>query len=94
MTYSYWLSVRVYIPADIYARYLRLCGKDVVLSVVVTSMELLFRLKHLKRKQLPVNYDKYDEIIGKSFKNLEFPLIITLEHQTNYYDTASDFSKN
>ena len=66
----------VYIPADIYARYLRLCGK-IFLFVEVTNMVLLFQLKHPRKNNSKSIIDKYDKIIRKSFKVLESPLIIT-----------------
>lgn len=75
----------VYIPADIYARYLRLCGKDVVFICGSDEHGVAISIKASKEKTTPQSIiDKYDRIIRKSFKSLVFPSTITLEHRGKF----------
>ena len=85
----------VYIPADIYTRYLRLKGKDVI--YVCGSDEHGVPIT-LKAKQENVNpqdiVDKYHKIIKNSFK--EFGINFDIYSRTSskiHHETASDFFK-
>ena len=85
----------VYIPADIYARYLRLCGKDVVFICGSDEHGVAISIKASKEKTTPkLIIDKYDEIIRKSFENfgISFDNYSRTSRQI-HYDTASEFFK-
>lgn len=85
----------VYVPADIYARYLRLNGKDVVLiggsdehGVPIT---LQAKAKNLTPQQV---VDHYHAIIKKSFEDLGISFDIYSRTSTPLHaKTASDFFK-
>tara|TARA_B100000963_G_scaffold317268_1_gene297604 strand:+ start:276 stop:1955 length:1680 start_codon:yes stop_codon:yes gene_type:complete len=83
----------VYIPADIYARYLRLCGKDVVFICGSDEHGVAISIKASKEKTTPrAIINKYDEIIRKSFEKfrISFDNYSRTSRQI-HYDTASDF---
>ena len=85
----------VYIPADIYARYLRLCGKDVVFICGSDEHGVAISIKASKEKTTPkLIIDKYDEIIRKSFESfgISFDNYSRTSRQI-HYDTASEFFK-
>ena len=85
----------VYIPADIYARYLRLCGKDVVFICGSDEHGVAISIKASKEKTTPKSIiDKYDEIIRKSFESfgISFDNYSRTSRQI-HYDTASEFFK-
>ena len=85
----------VYIPADIYARYLRLCGKDVVFICGSDEHGVAISIKASKEETTPkAIIDKYDEIIRKSFEKfgISFDNYSRTSRQI-HYDTASDFFK-
>lgn len=85
----------VYVPADIYVRYLRLRGRDVLFiggsdehGVPIT----------IKAKQLGVTpqdvVDKYHELIKESFKNLGITFdVYSRTTSAIHHKTASDFFK-
>ena len=85
----------VYIPADIYVRYLRMCGRDVLFiggsdehGVPIT----------IKAKQLGCSpqdvVDQYHGIIKKSFEELGISFdIYSRTSSPTHYKTASDFFK-
>ena len=85
----------VYVPADIYARYLRLCGKDVILiggsdehGVPIT---LQAKAKHMTPQQV---VDHYHAIIKKSFEELGISFDIYSRTSTPLHaKTASGFFK-
>jgi len=86
----------VYIPADIYARYLRLQKRDVIF--VSGSDENGIPIT-LKAKNLGISpqelVDKYNAIIRDSFK--EFGISFDIYHRTSskiHYETASEFFLN
>ena len=85
----------VYIPADIYARYLRLCGKDVVFICGSDEHGVAISIKASKEKTTPkLIIDKYDEIIRKTFES--FGISFDNYSRTSrkiHYDTASEFFK-
>ena len=83
----------VYVPADIYVRYLRLRKKDVIF--VCGSDEHGVPIT-IKARQLGVTpkeiVDKYHEIIKNSFQ--KFGISFDIYHRTTsptHYKTASDF---
>ena len=83
----------VYIPADIYARYLRLCGKDVVFICGSDEHGVAISIKASKEKTTPKSIiDKYDRIIRKSFESfgISFDNYSRTSRQI-HYETASDF---
>ena len=85
----------VYIPADIYARYLRLCGKDVVFICGSDEHGVAISIKASKEKTTPQSIiDKYDRIIRKSFKSfgISFDNYSRTSRQI-HYETASNFFK-
>ena len=83
----------VYIPADIYARYLRLCGNDVVFICGSDEHGVAISIKASKEKTTPKTIiDKYDKIIRKSFE--KFGISFDNYSRTSkqiHYDTASEF---
>ena len=69
----------VYIPADIYARYLRLQGRDVVFICGSDEHGVPITIKAKKEGITPqAVVDRYHEIIGKSFSDFENPHIRNL----------------
>ena len=85
----------VYIPADIYARYLRLCGKDVVFICGSDEHGVAISIKASKEGKTPKSIiDKYDKIIRESFKKfgISFDNYSRTSRQI-HYDTASEFFK-
>ena len=85
----------VYIPADIYARYLRLCGKDVVFICGSDEHGVAISIKASKEGKTPKSIiDKYDKIIRESFEKfgISFDNYSRTSRQI-HYDTASEFFK-
>ncbi|MAR44018.1 MAG: methionine--tRNA ligase [Flavobacteriaceae bacterium] len=85
----------VYIPADIYARYLRLCGKDVVFICGSDEHGVAISIKASKEATTPKSIiDKYDKIIRESFEKfgISFDNYSRTSRQI-HYDTASEFFK-
>jgi len=85
----------VYIPADIYARYLRLCGKDVLFICGSDEHGVAISIKASKDSTTPkLIIDKYDKIIRESFENfgISFDNYSRTSRQI-HYDTASEFFK-
>ena len=83
----------VYIPADIYARYLRLCGKDVIFICGSDEHGVAISIKASKEKTTPKSIiDKYDKIIRDSFKRfgISFDNYSRTSKQI-HHETASDF---
>ena len=83
----------VYIPADIYARYLRLCEKDVVFICGSDEHGVAISIKASKERTNPKSIiDKYDKIIRDSFENfgISFDNYSRTSRQI-HYDTASEF---
>ncbi|MDR1792733.1 MAG: methionine--tRNA ligase [Bacteroidales bacterium] len=86
----------VYIPADIYARYLRLCQEDVVFiggsdehGVPIT---ILARKEGVEPQQI---VDKYHQIIKQSFEDLGISFdIYSRTSDPVHHQTAADFFKN
>ena len=61
----------VYVPADIYARYLRLCGKDVVMIGGSDEHGVPITIKAKNEGVTPQDIvDRYHNIIKDSFKGL------------------------
>ena len=85
----------VYIPADIYARYLRMQGKDVAFICGSDEHGVAISMKAKKEGITPQQViDKYDGIIRKSFK--DFGISFDNYSRTSskiHHDTASDFFK-
>ncbi len=83
----------VYVPADIYARYQRLQGKDVAFVCGSDEHGVPITLKAKKEGITPQQVvDKYHEIIKKSFQ--EFGITFDNYSRTSakiHHDTASDF---
>jgi len=86
----------VYVPADIYVRYLRAKGKDVVFIGGSDEHGVPITLKARKEGVTPQQVvDKYHRIIGDSFK--EFGISFNIYHRTSsptHHETASGFFKN
>lgn len=85
----------VYIPADIYVRYLRSNGKDVVFVCGSDEHGVPITLKARKEGIEPQEVvDKYHKIIGDSFR--DFGVSFNIYHRTSsqtHHDTASGFFK-
>ena len=83
----------VYIPADIYARYLRLCGREVIFICGSDEHGVAISIKASKEKTTPKSIiDKYDKIIRKSFESfgISFDNYSRTSRQI-HHDTASEF---
>ena len=85
----------VYIPADIYARYLRLTGNDVLFVCGSDEHGVAISMKAKKEGITPKEViDKYHGIIKKSF--LDFGISFDNYSRTSaeiHHETASDFFK-
>jgi methionyl-tRNA synthetase len=83
----------VYIPADIYVRYLRLKGEDVLFICGSDEHGVPITIKARQEKVSPQNIvDKYHAIIKKSFE--DFGISFSIYSRTTsktHYQTASDF---
>ncbi|RZJ30769.1 MAG: methionine--tRNA ligase [Flavobacterium sp.] len=83
----------VYVPADIYSRYLRLTGKDVAFICGSDEHGVAISMKAKKEGITPQEViDKYDGIIRKSFA--DFGISFDNYSRTSskiHHDTASDF---
>nr|WP_221406345.1 methionine--tRNA ligase [Daejeonella rubra] len=83
----------VYIPADIYVRFLRSTGKDVIFVCGSDEHGVPITLKARNEGISPQEVvDKYHKIIGDSFK--DFGIAFNIYHRTSsqtHHDTASDF---
>ncbi|MDT0690880.1 methionine--tRNA ligase [Salegentibacter sp. F188] len=86
----------VYVPADIYARYLRMHGQDVAFVCGSDEHGVPITIKAKKEGVTPQDIvDKYDAIIKKSFK--DFGVSFDNYSRTSadiHHDTASDFFKS
>ena len=83
----------VYIPADIYARYLRLCGREVIFICGSDEHGVAISIKASKETTTPKSIiDKYDKIIRNSFESfgISFDNYSRTSRQI-HYDTASEF---
>lgn len=85
----------VYVPSDIYSRYLRLQGKDVAFICGSDEHGVAISMKAKKEGITPQEViDKYDGIIRKSF--LDFGISFDNYSRTSskiHHDTASEFFK-
>lgn len=85
----------VYVPADIYVRYLRSKGKDVAFICGSDEHGVAITLKARKEGITPQQVvDKYHEQIKKSFK--DFGISFDIYHRTSsktHHETAADFFK-
>ena len=85
----------VYVPSDIYARYLRLQGKDVAFMCGSDEHGVAISMKAKKEGISPQEViDKYDGIIRKSF--LDFGISFDNYSRTSakiHHDTAQEFFK-
>ncbi len=85
----------VYVPADIYVRYLRLTGKDVAFICGSDEHGVAITLRARKEGVTPQEVvDKYHKQIGDSFK--EFGISFDIYSRTSsptHHKTASDFFK-
>ncbi|TDS18957.1 methionyl-tRNA synthetase [Maribacter caenipelagi] len=83
----------VYVPADIYARYLRLTGKDVAFVCGSDEHGVAISMKAKKEGVTPKDIiDKYHAIIKQSF--VDFGITFDNYSRTSaqvHHDTASDF---
>ncbi len=85
----------VYVPADIYVRYLRNKGKDVIFIGGSDEHGVPITIKAMKEGVSPQDIvDRYHNIIKKSFEDFGISFDI-YSRTTNkvHYDTASDFFK-
>ena len=85
----------VYVPSDIYARYLRLQGKDVAFICGSDEHGVAISMKAKKEGISPQEViDKYDGIIRQSFSDfgISFDNYSRTSRQI-HHDTASDFFK-
>jgi methionyl-tRNA synthetase len=85
----------VYVPSDIYSRYLRLQGKDVLFVCGSDEHGVAISMKAKKEGVSPQEIiDKYDGIIRKSFK--DFDISFDNYSRTSskiHHDTAQEFFK-
>ena len=85
----------VYIPADIYTRYLRLSGKDVVFICGSDEHGVAISIKASNEKTTPKYIiDKYVKMIRQAFES--FGISFDNYSRTSrkiHYDTASEFFK-
>ena len=85
----------VYVPADIYSRYLRLQGKDVLFVCGSDEHGVAISMKAKKEGSTPQEViDKYDGIIRKSFS--DFGIAFDNYSRTSakiHHDTAQEFFK-
>ena len=85
----------VYVPADIYARYLRLTGKDVAFICGSDEHGVAIPMRAKKEGVSPQDIiDKYHAIIKKSFA--DFGITFDNYSRTSakiHHDTASEFFK-
>ena len=83
----------VYVPADIYARYLRLCGKDVVMIGGSDEHGVPFTIKAKNEGVTPQHIvDSYHNIIKESFKGLGISFdIYSRTTSAMHKETASEF---
>ena len=85
----------VYVPSDIYARYLRLQGKDVAFMCGSDEHGVAISMKAKKEGITPQEViDKYDGIIRKSF--IDFGISFNNYSRTSskiHHDTAQEFFK-
>ncbi|WP_130734717.1 methionine--tRNA ligase [Flavobacterium sp. J27] len=85
----------VYVPSDIYARYLRLQGKDVAFVCGSDEHGVAISMKAKKEGITPQEViDKYDGIIRQSF--IDFGITFDNYSRTSaqiHHDTAQDFFK-
>lgn len=83
----------VYVPSDIYARYLRLQGRDVLFVCGSDEHGVAISMKAKKEGVTPQEViDKYDAIIRKSF--IDFGISFDNYSRTSskiHHDTASEF---
>ncbi|MCD4774282.1 MAG: methionine--tRNA ligase [Bacteroidales bacterium] len=86
----------VYIPADIYCRYLRSIGEDVIFIGGSDEHGVPITIKARQQGVTPQDIvDKYHEIIKKSFK--EFGISFDVYSRTSakiHHETAQEFFKN
>jgi methionyl-tRNA synthetase len=86
----------VYIPADIYVRYLRSKGRDVIFVCGSDEHGVPITLKARKEGiQAQQVVDKYHKIIGDSFR--DFGVSFNIYHRTSsetHHDTASGFFRS
>ena len=85
----------VYIPSDIYTRYLRLKGEDVIHVCGTDEHGVPITIKAKQEGVTPQDIvDKYHKIIGDSFKGLGISFDIFSRTTTpTHYATASEFFK-
>lgn len=85
----------VYVPADIYARYLRSCGKEVLLIGGSDEHGVPITLQAKSKGITPqALVDYYHEIIKKSFKDLGISFdIYSRTSSKTHASTASEFFK-
>ena len=85
----------VYIPADIYVRFLRSTGKDVIFVCGSDEHGVPITLKARKEGISPQQVvDKYHKIIGDSFR--DFGVSFNIYHRTSsktHHETSSEFFK-
>ncbi len=83
----------VYVPADIYARYLRLCGKDVVMIGGSDEHGVPITIKAKNEGVTPQDIvDRYHGIIKESFKGLGISFdIYSRTTSAMHKETASEF---
>jgi methionyl-tRNA synthetase len=83
----------VYVPSDIYSRYLRLKGKDVLFVCGSDEHGVAISMKAKKEGKTPQEViDKYDRIIRQSF--IDFDISFDNYSRTSakiHHDTASEF---
>lgn len=85
----------VYIPADIYVRYLRLKGNDVLFIGGSDEHGVPITLQAQKEGVTPQNIvDRYHELIKKSFQKFGISFdVYSRTSSKNHYDIASEFFK-
>ena len=85
----------VYVPADIYVRYLRLCQKDVLFICGSDEHGVPITIRAKKEGITPQQIvDKYHKLIGDSFR--DFGISFDIYSRTSsgiHYETSSEFFK-
>lgn len=86
----------VYLPADIYVRYLRNCGREVLFICGSDEHGVPITIRAKKEGKTPQQVvDHFHNIIGKSFKDLGVSFDVYSRTSADIHkQTASDFFKN
>jgi methionyl-tRNA synthetase len=90
--HSHWPFGGVYVPSDIYSRYLRLKGRDVLFVCGSDEHGVAISMKAKRRDYTQEVIDKYDGIIRKSFIDFDISFDNYSRTSAKIHDTASSFT--